>query len=179
VSALQLTWVSCGCELQERVQVGSVTRYQKWFSSQFLSAPGSDSLVPDLVRYICAVYHPSNQILGSKVTPRYHLLGWLYLLWYVCHPVLSTLRQGTHQRMCVYVFSMQPRQQNTKRASAGSACHVLRLLVLQTNGQHHERRAGNPPHGTSLLSLRATDCAHRLTHSYRFDRSNRSKATPW
>lgn len=68
---------------QERVQVSSVTRYQKWFSSQFLSAPGSDSLVPDLVRYICAVYHPSNQILGSKVTPRYHLLGWLYLLWYV------------------------------------------------------------------------------------------------
>jgi integrator complex subunit 3 len=68
---------------QERVQSGSVTRYQKWFSSQFLSSPGSDALVPDLVRYICAVYHPSNQILSSKVTPRYHILGWLYLLWCV------------------------------------------------------------------------------------------------
>ncbi|KAG2845832.1 hypothetical protein PC129_g6436 [Phytophthora cactorum] len=68
--------------MMERVQAGSVTRYQKWFSSQFLSSPGSDALVPDLARYICAVYHPSNQILSSKVTPRYHILGWLYLL---CH----------------------------------------------------------------------------------------------
>ncbi|CAH0482522.1 unnamed protein product [Peronospora belbahrii] len=68
--------------MMERVQAGSVTRYQKWFSSQFLSNPGSDALVPDLVRYICAVYHPSNQVLNSKVTPRYHILGWLYLL---CH----------------------------------------------------------------------------------------------
>lgn len=75
---------------QERVQVGSVTRYQKWFSSQFLSSPGSDALVPDLIRYICAVYHPSNQILSSKVTPRYHLLGWLYLLWYVFRTVHRT-----------------------------------------------------------------------------------------
>ncbi|KAL3668685.1 hypothetical protein V7S43_005981 [Phytophthora oleae] len=68
--------------MMERVQAGSVTRYQKWFSSQFLSSPGSDALVPDLVRYIGAVYHPSNQVLNSKVTPRYHILGWLYLL---CH----------------------------------------------------------------------------------------------
>ncbi|CAI5736995.1 unnamed protein product [Hyaloperonospora brassicae] len=68
--------------MMERVQAASVTRYQKWFSSQFLSSAGSDALVPDLVRYICAVYHPSNQILSSKVTPRYHILGWLYLL---CH----------------------------------------------------------------------------------------------
>eukprot|EP00644_Phytophthora_capsici_P013692 jgi/Phyca11/535254/estExt2_fgenesh1_pg.C_PHYCAscaffold_330082 len=34
--------------MMERVQAGSVTRYQKWFSSQFLSSPGSDALVPDL-----------------------------------------------------------------------------------------------------------------------------------
>ncbi|TDH67413.1 hypothetical protein CCR75_000092 [Bremia lactucae] len=68
--------------MMERVHAGSVTRYQKWFSSQFLSSPGSDALVPDLVRYICAVYHPSNQVLSSKITPRYHILGWLYLL---CH----------------------------------------------------------------------------------------------
>ncbi|KAL4158129.1 hypothetical protein PRNP1_003908 [Phytophthora ramorum] len=73
--------------MMERVQAGSVTRYQKWFSSQFLSSPGSDALVPDLVRYICAVYHPSNQILSSKVTPRYHILGWLYLL---CHGSKTT-----------------------------------------------------------------------------------------
>ncbi|TYZ61724.1 hypothetical protein PybrP1_008337 [[Pythium] brassicae (nom. inval.)] len=66
--------------MMERVQVGSVHRYQKWFASHFLSSAGSDALVPDLVRYICAVHHPSNQILGSKVTPRYHILGWLYLL---------------------------------------------------------------------------------------------------
>ncbi|DBA03494.1 TPA: hypothetical protein N0F65_011395 [Lagenidium giganteum] len=70
----------CLLFMMERVQLGQVTRYQKWFSSQFLTNPGSDALVPDLVRYICAVYHPSNQVLGSKVTPRYHILGWLYLL---------------------------------------------------------------------------------------------------
>lgn len=71
------------------MQVGSVHRYQKWFASQFLSSAGSDALVPDLVRYICAVYHPSNQILGSKVTPRYHILGWLYLLWYAFFTAVS------------------------------------------------------------------------------------------
>jgi integrator complex subunit 3 len=69
--------------MMERVQLGSVTRYQKWFASQFLAHAGSDALVPDLVRYVCAVYHPSNQILSSKITPRYHILGWLYLLWYI------------------------------------------------------------------------------------------------
>ncbi|GLE09366.1 hypothetical protein PINS_up020975, partial [Pythium insidiosum] len=70
----------CLVFMMERVQLGYVTRYQKWFASQFLSSPGSDALVPDLVRYVCAVFHPSNQILSSKVTPRYHILGWLYLL---------------------------------------------------------------------------------------------------
>ncbi|KAJ0412756.1 hypothetical protein ATCC90586_002386 [Pythium insidiosum] len=70
----------CLVFMMERVQLGYVTRYQKWFASQFLSSPGSDALVPDLVRYVCAVFHPSNQILSSKITPRYHILGWLYLL---------------------------------------------------------------------------------------------------
>ncbi|XP_064619103.1 integrator complex subunit 3-like [Lineus longissimus] len=67
----KLTW------LMNRVKFGQQKRYQDWFQRQYLSTPESQSLRCDLIRYICAVIHPSNEILCSDVIPRWAVIGWL------------------------------------------------------------------------------------------------------
>ncbi|KAI5056128.1 hypothetical protein GOP47_0029649 [Adiantum capillus-veneris] len=59
------------------VRMGSQQRYQAWFAQHFLTSSGSETLVCDLIRYICCVYHPTNQILQSDIVPRWAILGWL------------------------------------------------------------------------------------------------------
>jgi integrator complex subunit 3 len=59
------------------VKTGSQSYYQKWFAAKFLSSPENESLVPDLVRWIVAVHHPTNAILQSNILPRYKFVGWL------------------------------------------------------------------------------------------------------
>lgn len=44
---------------------------------QYLSTPESQSLRCDLIRYICAVIHPSNEVLCSDIIPRWAVIGWL------------------------------------------------------------------------------------------------------
>jgi len=44
---------------------------------QYLSTPESQSLRCDLIRYICAVIHPSNELLCSDIIPRWAVIGWL------------------------------------------------------------------------------------------------------
>ena len=44
---------------------------------QYLSTPESQSLRCDLIRYICCVFHPSNELLGSDIIPRWAVIGWL------------------------------------------------------------------------------------------------------
>ncbi|GFO40922.1 integrator complex subunit 3 [Plakobranchus ocellatus] len=60
-----------------RVRFGHQKRYQDWFQRQYLSTPESQSLRCDLIRYICAVFHPSNELLGSDIIPRWAVIGWL------------------------------------------------------------------------------------------------------
>lgn len=59
------------------VRMGNQRRYQAWFAQRFLSAPGSETLVCDLIRFICGVHHPTNQILQSDIVPRWAVVGWL------------------------------------------------------------------------------------------------------
>ena len=66
--------------LMTQVRMGNQKRYQEWFRQRHLATPASLSLVPDLIRYVCVVYHPSNQILQSDVLPRWALIGWLLQL---------------------------------------------------------------------------------------------------
>ena len=63
--------------LTSKVKFGQQKRYQEWFQRQYLTLPESQSLRADLVRYICGVVHPSNEILGSDITPRWAVIGWL------------------------------------------------------------------------------------------------------
>ncbi|KAI8777522.1 integrator complex subunit 3-like isoform X1 [Biomphalaria glabrata] len=60
-----------------KVRFGAQKRYQDWFQRQYLSTPESQSLRCDLIRYICAVFHPSNELLCSDIIPRWAVIGWL------------------------------------------------------------------------------------------------------
>ncbi|PNJ56339.1 INTS3 isoform 1 [Pongo abelii] len=67
----------CISLLRERVRFGQQKRYQDWFQRQYLSTPDSQSLRCDLIRYICGVVHPSNEVLSSDILPRWAIIGWL------------------------------------------------------------------------------------------------------
>ncbi|XP_005091080.1 integrator complex subunit 3 isoform X2 [Aplysia californica] len=60
-----------------KVRFGNQKRYQDWFQRQYLSTPESQSLRCDLIRYICAAFHPSNELLCSDIIPRWAVIGWL------------------------------------------------------------------------------------------------------
>lgn len=49
-------------------------------SSKHLSSPESLEMIPELIRYICCVIHPTNEILGSDILPRWAVVGWLLSL---------------------------------------------------------------------------------------------------
>lgn len=59
------------------VNFGSQKRYQDWFTKQFLSGAESTLLRCDLIRYICTVIHPTNEVLCSNIIPRWAIIGWL------------------------------------------------------------------------------------------------------
>lgn len=59
------------------VKFGQQRRYQEWFQRQYLSTPESQSLRCDLIRYICGVIHPSNEVLCSEIIPRWAIIGWI------------------------------------------------------------------------------------------------------
>ncbi|XP_031564730.1 integrator complex subunit 3-like [Actinia tenebrosa] len=63
--------------LTSKVKFGQQKRYQDWFHKLYLSSPESHTLKPDLIRYIVGVVHPSNEVLGSDVIPRWAIIGWL------------------------------------------------------------------------------------------------------
>ncbi|XP_050843781.1 integrator complex subunit 3, partial [Serinus canaria] len=68
--------VPCPCPCPQ-VRFGQQKRYQDWFQRQYLSTPDSQSLRCDLIRYICGVVHPSNEVLSSDILPRWAIIGWL------------------------------------------------------------------------------------------------------
>lgn len=61
----------------KQVRMGSQKRYQTWFMQKYLTVPENESLISDLIRYICGVYHPPNSVLCSDIVPRWAIIGWL------------------------------------------------------------------------------------------------------
>jgi integrator complex subunit 3 len=59
------------------VRMGNQRRYQTWFAQRYLFTAESESLVCDLIRFICCCIHPTNQILQSDICPRWAIVGWL------------------------------------------------------------------------------------------------------
>jgi len=63
--------------LATQVRFGNQKRYQDWFQKQYLSGPETATLRSDLIRYICTIIHPSNEVLCSDIIPRWAIIGWL------------------------------------------------------------------------------------------------------
>ncbi|KAM7273393.1 hypothetical protein ACFE04_028057 [Oxalis oulophora] len=63
--------------LLTHVKFGSQKRYQVWFANKFLSCPERETLIIDIVRFICCGHHPTNEILQSEIIPRWAVIGWL------------------------------------------------------------------------------------------------------
>ncbi|KAL5766348.1 hypothetical protein ACOSP7_016965 [Xanthoceras sorbifolium] len=63
--------------LLTHVKFGSQMRYQVWFAKKFLLGPERETLIVDIVRFICCGHHPSNEIIQSDVIPRWAVVGWL------------------------------------------------------------------------------------------------------
>lgn len=62
------------------VKFGSQKRYQEWFAKKFLFRPERETLVVDIVRFICCAHHPSNETIQSGIIPRWAVVGWLLKL---------------------------------------------------------------------------------------------------
>lgn len=65
------------CFLTSQVKFGQQKRYQEWFQKQYLSTPESQTLRCDVIRFICGVIHPTNEVLCSDIIPRWAVIGWL------------------------------------------------------------------------------------------------------
>ena len=63
--------------LLKNVVFGHQEYYQKWFMKSFLTSLSSQSLRPDLVRFVCTCVIPTNEILQSSVLPRWAFCGWV------------------------------------------------------------------------------------------------------
>eukprot|EP00731_Ephydatia_muelleri_P012110 Em0006g1004a len=75
--------------LLSKVKFGQHKKYQEWFQKKHLSSPESLEMIPELIRYICCVIHPTNEILGSDILPRWAVVGWLLSLCQA-NPVISS-----------------------------------------------------------------------------------------
>jgi len=67
----QLMW------MMKNIKMGNQKRHQTWFVSKHLNTPESESLIPDMIRFICCCWHPPNQLLSSDIIPRWAVIGWL------------------------------------------------------------------------------------------------------
>lgn len=63
--------------LLTHVKLGSQKRHQSWFTKKFLCGPERETLITDIVRFICCAHHPPNEIIRSEVIPRWAVIGWL------------------------------------------------------------------------------------------------------
>lgn len=63
--------------LLTHVNWGNQKRYQVWFAKKFLCTPERESIICDIVRFICCAHHPTNEILQSNVISRWAVIGWL------------------------------------------------------------------------------------------------------
>ncbi|XP_022682249.1 LOW QUALITY PROTEIN: integrator complex subunit 3-like [Setaria italica] len=63
--------------MMNNVKWGDQKRYQLWFAMKHLMVPGGEERIPDIVRFICCRYHPTNEVIQSGVIVRWAVIGWL------------------------------------------------------------------------------------------------------
>lgn len=63
--------------LLTHVKLGGQKRHQAWFSNKYLFSSTRETLICDIVRFICCGHHPTNEIIQSDIIPRWAVIGWL------------------------------------------------------------------------------------------------------
>ncbi|CAA7028131.1 unnamed protein product [Microthlaspi erraticum] len=58
------------------VKLGSHKRHQMWFLKKFLLGPEKETVLIDIVRFVCCVIHPTNETIRSEIMPRWAVIGW-------------------------------------------------------------------------------------------------------
>lgn len=64
----------------KHVRLGYEKKHLQWLKAKYFSTPESETLVCDLIRFICCCIHPTNAILSSDIIPRYVVIGFLLRL---------------------------------------------------------------------------------------------------
>lgn len=59
------------------VKFGNHKRHQLWFGRKFLNEPDKETVIVDMVKFICCAHHPPNEIIQSDIVPRWAVIGWL------------------------------------------------------------------------------------------------------
>ena len=60
-----------------KVKFGQHHHYEKWLVNKYLSSMTSQTLIPDIMRFIVACIIPTNEILASDVLPRWAFCGFM------------------------------------------------------------------------------------------------------
>ncbi|KAK2359087.1 integrator complex subunit [Trifolium repens] len=63
--------------LLTHVKLGHQKRHLMWFARKFLGELDMETVIVDIVRFICCAHHPPNEIIQSDVVPRWTVIGWL------------------------------------------------------------------------------------------------------
>eukprot|EP00741_Cyanophora_paradoxa_P013605 tig00020703_g13135.t1 len=120
--------------LMSHVRSGQQKRYQAWFAGRYLAGPESDSLVPDLVRFVCGVFHPSNEMLARNLVPRYALIGWLLR-------AVRTAHAAANVKLALFFdwLHYEPARDNLMNLEPGL------LLMVHSLPKYSPSRAPAPP----------------------------------
>lgn len=63
--------------IMDNIPQGRHLRNFEWLYQQYFGTAEGEMLIPDLVRFVIGVYHPTNEKLASNVVPRFAFLGQL------------------------------------------------------------------------------------------------------
>lgn len=108
--------------LATQVKFGNQRRYQEWFAKQYFSGGTESTLLRcDLIRYICTIIHPSNEVLCSDIIPRWAIIGWLLT---TANHVVSNCRLA----LFFDWFAFDPKTDNIMNIEPGILimCHSVR-----------------------------------------------------
>jgi integrator complex subunit 3 len=63
--------------LLTHVKWGNPQRYQVWFAKKFLCSPSYETVIIDIIRFLCRAHLPSKDKIQSGVISRWAVIGWL------------------------------------------------------------------------------------------------------
>lgn len=113
-----------------QVKFGNQKRYQEWFAKSHFSGHDTNSLLRcDIIRYICTIIHPSNEVLCSDIIPRWAIIGWLLT-------TSSHVVQSCRLALFFDWFAYDPRTDNIMNIEPG-------ILIMAHSVRSHPQVTSN------------------------------------